>query len=340
MTKTIGIGVVGFGWMGQAHTRAYRDIPVYFPETGIQPAAGRGRGQRPRTPRPGPRQLRLRRGHLDWRELIARDDIDVVDVTAPNALHREIVEAAAAAGKHISCEKPVGIDPEATAAIELAGRRAGVITGCGYNYRWAPLVQYTRQLIADGRLGELTHYRGRFFSMYGRDRLGLLSWRFLQEEAGYGVLSDLMSHAIDMAQFMCGPISRVVAVKETFIKQRPLPMPGAGTHYDRGKPGDPTGAGDQRGLRRRAGRVRERGARHARVRPLDRRAAELDGLRAQRLEGRASAGITRSSTSCACTFPRSSPTTGSSRSSAATPSRTRGTSSRAAATRSATRTSS
>ena len=87
-------------------------------------------------------------GTLDWRELIARDDVDVIDITAPNALHRELVEAAAAAGKHIACEKPVGIDPEATAAIEVAARRAGVISGCGYNYRWAPLVQYTRQLIA------------------------------------------------------------------------------------------------------------------------------------------------------------------------------------------------
>jgi len=103
-------------------------------------------------------------------------------------------------------------------------------------------VQYTHQLIGDGRLGELTHYRGRFFSMYGRDRLGLLSWRFIQDEAGYGVLSDIMSHAIDMAQYMCGPIRRVVATKETFVKERPLPVPGSGTHYDRGKPGDPTGA--------------------------------------------------------------------------------------------------
>jgi predicted dehydrogenase len=116
------------------------------------------------------------------------------------------------------------------------------VTSCGYNYRWAPLVQYTHELIADGRLGDLTHYRGRFFSMYGRDRLGLLSWRFLQEEAGYGALSDIMSHAIDMAQFLCGPIRRVVAAKETFVKERPIPVPGSGTHYDRGKPGDPMGA--------------------------------------------------------------------------------------------------
>ena len=238
----IGVGVIGFGWMGQAHSRAYRDIPVYFPDSGIRPRLVSVADNVPARVELAKQNFGFETGTLDWHELIARDDIDVVDITAPNALHQELVEAAAAAGKHIACEKPVGISPEATAAIELAARRAGVISSCGYNYRWAPLVQYTRQLIVDGRLGDLTHYRGRFFSMYGRDRLGLLSWRFLQEEAGYGSLSDIMSHAIDMAQFMCGPIKRVVAVKETFVRERPLPVPGQGTHYDRGKPGDPTGA--------------------------------------------------------------------------------------------------
>jgi predicted dehydrogenase len=237
----IGIGVIGFGWMGQAHTRAYRDIPVYFPDSGIRPRLVAVADNVPSRLELAKENFGFANGTADWRELIARDDIDVVDITAPNALHQELVEAAAAAGKHIACEKPVGIAPEATAAIEAAGRRAGVTSGCGYNYRWAPLVQYTRQLIADGRLGDLTHYRGRFFSMYGRDRLGFLSWRFLQEEAGYGALSDIMSHAIDMAQFLCGPIRRVVAVKETFVQERPIPVPGSGTHYDRGKPGDPTG---------------------------------------------------------------------------------------------------
>ena len=238
----IGIGVVGFGWMGQAHSRAYRDIPVYFPDSGIIPRLVSIADAVPARVELATRNFGFQSGTTDWRELMDRDDIDVIDITAPNALHRELVEAAAAAGKHVACEKPVGIDPLATAAIEAAARRAGVISGCGYNYRWAPLVQYTRQLISDGRLGDLTHYRGRFFSMYGRDRLGLLSWRFLQEEAGYGALSDIMSHAIDMAQFLCGPIRRVVAVKETFVRDRPLPVPGQGTHYDRGKPGDPTGA--------------------------------------------------------------------------------------------------
>jgi predicted dehydrogenase len=238
----IGIGVIGFGWMGQAHSRAYRDIPVYYPESGIKPRLVAVADNVPARLELAKENFGFANAMLDWRELIERDDVDVVDITAPNALHREVVEAAAAAGKHIACEKPVGISPEATAAIEAAGRRAGVTSGCGYNYRWAPLVQYTHQLIETGRLGDLTHYRGRFFSMYGRDRLGLLSWRFLQEEAGYGVLSDIMSHAIDMAQFLCGPIRRVVATKETFVKERPLPVPGQGTHYDRGKPGDPMGA--------------------------------------------------------------------------------------------------
>lgn len=241
MTTSIGIGIIGFGWMGQAHSRAYRNIPVYFPESGLKPRLVAVADTVPARLELATENFGFGAATLDWRELMERDDIDVIDITAPNATHQELVEATAAAGKHISCEKPVGIDPEATAAIERAGRRAGVITGCGYNYRWAPLVQYTRQLIADGRFGELTHYRGRFFSMYGRDRLGVLSWRFLQEEAGYGVLSDIMSHAIDMAQHLCGPILRVVAVKETFVRERPLPIPGRGTHYDRGKPGDPTG---------------------------------------------------------------------------------------------------
>ena len=238
----IGIGVIGFGWMGQAHSRAYRDIPVYYPETGITPRLAAVADNVPARLELAKTNFGFATAMADWRELIERDDVDVVDITAPNALHRELVEAAAAAGKHIACEKPVGIMPEDTAAIEAAGRRAGIVSGCGYNYRWAPLVQYTHQLIESGRLGDLTHYRGRFFSMYGRDRLGLLSWRFLQEEAGYGVLSDIMSHAIDMAQYMCGPIRRVVATKETFVKERPLPVPGVGTHYDRGKPGDPMGA--------------------------------------------------------------------------------------------------
>jgi len=241
MTARIGIGVVGFGWMGQAHSRAYRAIPTYFPEAGIRPELVVVADTMPERAGLAVNGFGFATSTADWRDVVADPGVDVVDITAPNALHQELAEAAAAAGKDIFCEKPVGIDPAATAAIERAGRTANAITGCGYNYRWAPMVQYTRRLVAEGRFGELTHYRGRFFSMYGRDRLGVLSWRYLQDEAGFGVLMDIMSHAIDMALYLCGPIESVVATKEIFVERRPLPHPGEGTHYDRGAPDDPTG---------------------------------------------------------------------------------------------------
>jgi predicted dehydrogenase len=103
-------------------------------------------------------------------------------------------------------------------------------------------VRHAAGLIEQGRLGDITNYRGRFFSMYGSDPLGLLSWRFLLDEAGHGVTSDLMSHAVDMAHMLVGPIRRVVGTTETFIRERPLPAPGKGTHYGRGSPDDPRGA--------------------------------------------------------------------------------------------------
>jgi predicted dehydrogenase len=241
VTRTLGIGVIGFGWMGQAHSRSYRAIPTYFPNEDIQPQLVAIADTVPERAELAIDNFDFAFATDDWRKVIEHPDVDVVDITAPNAMHRELAEAAAAAGKDVFCEKPVGIDPDATAAIEHATRAAGIVTGCGYNYRWAPMVQHTRRLIEEGRFGDLTHYRGRFFTMYGRDRLGRLSWRYLQDAAGYGVLMDIMSHTIDMALYLCGPIRRVVATKEIFIKQRPLPRPGDGTHYDRGGPDDPTG---------------------------------------------------------------------------------------------------
>src|SRR5213079_2213030 len=187
------------------------------------------------------RSFGFARGAADWRSVLDDPAVDVVVIAAPNMLHVELVEAAAAAGKHVFCEKPVGGTPEQTVRAEKEARDAGVITGVGYNYRWAPLVRYAAQLIADGHLGEITNYRGRFFSMYGSDPLGVLSWRFLVDQAGHGVTTDLMSHSVDLAHMLLGPITRVMGTTETFIRERPLP--GAdGTQYGRGRPEDPRGA--------------------------------------------------------------------------------------------------
>ncbi|MEM7534913.1 MAG: Gfo/Idh/MocA family oxidoreductase, partial [Chloroflexota bacterium] len=128
-----------------------------------------------------------------------------------------------------------------TTQIAAMAREAGVKSFVGYNYRWAPMVQHAKKLIDEGKIGKLTHYRGRFFSMYGSNPYSLLSWRFDKDMAGTGVLADIMSHTADMAHMLVGPIKRVVSNCHTFINERPLPIPGEGTHFSLGKPGDPTG---------------------------------------------------------------------------------------------------
>jgi len=239
--KRIGIGVVGFGWMGEAHSRSYLRIPTLFPErTFSTDLVMISDTAKPRIDE-AVDSFGFAHGTTDWHDVVASPDVDVVTIAAPNMLHEPVAVAAAVAGKHVFCEKPVGGTPAQTVRIEAASRAAGVITGVGYNYRWAPLVQYAKGLIDAGELGEITNYRGRFFSMYGADPLGLLSWRFMLDQAGYGVSSDILSHAVDLAHMLVGPIAKVVGTGKTFITERPRPTPG-GTHYDLGAPGDPTGA--------------------------------------------------------------------------------------------------
>ena len=239
--RRIGVGVIGFGWLGQAHSRSLQRIPTLFADREFDPELVVCSDTVPARVDEAVASFGFARGATDWRAVIEDPAVEVVYIAAPNMLHLELIEAAAQAGKHVFCEKPVGGTPEQTARAERAARHAGVITGVGYNYRWAPLVRYAAQLIADGRLGEITNYRGRFFSIYGSDPLGLLSWRFLVDQGGYGASSDLLSHAVDLAHMLVGAITRVVGTTATFIGERPLAVP-AQSHYGRGAPDDPRGA--------------------------------------------------------------------------------------------------
>jgi predicted dehydrogenase len=239
--RRIGMGLIGFGWLGQAHSRSMQRIRTLFGEREFDPELVICSDSVPARVNEAVESFGYRRGAEDWRRVIDDPEVDVVFIAAPNALHVELIEAAAQAGKDVFCEKPVGGTPAETARAERAVRQAGVISGVGYNYRWAPLVRYAAQLVADGRVGTVNHYRGRFFSMYGSDPMGLLSWRFLVDEGGHGVSTDLMSHAVDLAHMLVGPIVRGVGTTETFIRERPLPVPGGGSHYGRGQPGDPVG---------------------------------------------------------------------------------------------------
>ena len=237
----LGLGIVGFGWMGMAHSRSAARLASLFPEREFDVrlvVIGDNSPERRAQALDG---FGFEHAVEQWQDVIDHPDVDVVYVTAPNMLHEPVAIAAAQAGKAVFCEKPVGGKPDQTVRVEAAARKAGVVTGVGYNYRWVPLVRHAKDLIDGGVLGEITNYRGRFFSMYGADPMGLLSWRFLVDEAGYGVSSDILSHSVDLATMLVGPISTVSGTMETYIRDRPLPTPG-GTHYDRGKPGDPTGA--------------------------------------------------------------------------------------------------
>jgi predicted dehydrogenase len=233
--KRLGIGLIGFGWLGQAHSRSLQRIRTLFPDREFDPELVVCSDALPARVREAVDAFGYARGTLDWREVVDDPRVDVVVIAAPNSLHLALIEAAAAAGKHIFCEKPVGAGPEETARAHDAAR--GVITGVGYNYRWAPLVRYAADLIDRGELGDLTNYRGRFFSMYGADPLGVLSWRF---QEGHGVTSDLLSHAVDLAHMLAGPIARVVGTTATFIPERPI-AGASGSHYGRGRPDDPHG---------------------------------------------------------------------------------------------------
>lgn len=239
----IGVGLVGFGWLGHAHSRSILRIPTLFRERGFDAVPVVVADPVAEMREEATASFGFRRATAEWQEVIADPEVDVVYVAAPNMLHVEVVEAAAAAGKAVFCEKPVGGTPAQAARAERAATAAGVASGVGYNFRWAPLVQHARELIEGGELGEVTNYRGRFFSMYGSDPMGPLSWRYLVEEGGYGATSDLLSHSVDLSRMLIGSISRVVGTTETFIRERPVP---AGPHagrgaYGRGGADDPMG---------------------------------------------------------------------------------------------------
>ena len=239
MDRVVGIGVVGMGWMGEAHSRSYRLVSDRFVERGISARlvacadADEGRAVAARA------RFGFERATSDWRDVVNDPAVEAISITAPNDTHLAVIRAALERGKHVLCEKPVGRNPDETLEAARLARGSGQVTFVGYNYRWAPVVQHAANLIAAGGLGPLTHYRGRFLNGYASDPDGVLSWRFLAEQ-GYGTLSDLLSHAIDMAHLLAGPIDEVVGSRETFIATRPLPRPGS-SHYDTASADDPRG---------------------------------------------------------------------------------------------------
>jgi len=217
--------------MGAVHSAAYRRCRVHYPDCAGVARLVIAADESEERAWHATAVLGYETSTADWREAVGHPDVEGVSITVPNELHEEVARAAAAAGKHIWIEKPVGRFPSETASIAAAVDAAGVRSIVGFNYRHAPAVRHGRHLIDSGALGTIDHFRSQWVAAYAASPKGVLSWRFRREQAGLGILGDLGSHAVDLAQYLLGPIASVTACTATIVTERPLPS-ATGTHFD------------------------------------------------------------------------------------------------------------
>jgi predicted dehydrogenase len=230
-SQELRVGMVGYAFMGAAHSQAWRTVNRVFDlpaRASMVAVCGRDAARVAEAAA----RLGWAEAVTDWRELIARDDIDVIDVCTPGDSHAEIAIAALEAGKHVLCEKPLAntVD-EARAMVAAAAkaRAAGVRSACGFNYRRVPAVSLMRNMVAAGRLGAIRHVRAVYLQDWIVDPSFPLVWRLQKEKAGSGALGDIGAHIIDLTQFVTGQrITGVSGLTETFIKERPLPSSSTG----------------------------------------------------------------------------------------------------------------
>jgi predicted dehydrogenase len=219
---SIGVGVIGMGWMGRVHSQAYLRVAHHFPDISLAPRLVAAADPVAELRDDAARRYGFARVTGDWEDVVADPEIRAISVTVPNFLHREVGEAVARAGKHLWIEKPVGRDLAEVAAVARAVALAGVRSVVGFNYRSVPAVAYAKQLMTLGQIGTVTHARFQMLSDYAADPAWVRSWRFRRELSGSGVLGDLMSHGVDLAHYLIGPIEAVVADQAIFIPRRPV----------------------------------------------------------------------------------------------------------------------
>ena len=220
--REVNVALIGYAFMGRAHSNAYRQVGPFFSPR-LRPRLKVLCGRTAFAVGEAAEQLGWEESATDWREVVGRKDIDLVDVSTPGDSHAEIAIAAAKAGKAVFCEKPLANTVKDAEAMLEAVTRARVPHMLCHNYRRAPAVSFAQKLIQDGRLGEIYHYRGTYLQDWIVDPAFPLVWRLRKERAGSGALGDLVSHSVDLARFLVGEISEVAAALTTFIKERPLP---------------------------------------------------------------------------------------------------------------------
>jgi predicted dehydrogenase len=218
----VNVALIGYAFMGRAHSNAYRQVGRFFSPR-LVPRMTVLCGRDARAVKKAARNLGWEETATDWREVVERDDIDLVDVSTPGDSHAEIAIAAARAGKAVLCEKPLANTLADAKRMLAAVKKAGVTHMVCHNYRRIPAVQLARQLVASGRLGRIRHYRATYLQDWIVDPAFPLVWRLQKPLAGSGALGDLASHSIDLGRFLVGEITEVSGALETFIKRRPLP---------------------------------------------------------------------------------------------------------------------
>jgi predicted dehydrogenase len=227
----LGVGMVGYAFMGAAHSQAWRTVGRVFDlplDVRMAVLCGRNR----EAAAAAAAKLGWDSVETDWKAMLARDDVHLVDICTPGSSHVDIATAALEAGKHVLCEKPLANTvPEARAMVEAArsAAAAGVRSMVGFNYRRVPAVTLARQYVADGRIGTVRHVRAQYLQDWIVDPEFPLVWRLRAEEAGSGALGDIGAHIVDLTQFVAGQrLTGVNAMLETFVKQRPLPSASSG----------------------------------------------------------------------------------------------------------------
>lgn len=237
----IGVGLVSVGWMGRLHSRAYLAALVHYPELNTKIDLVRAADPDEAGCAHAQHVLGFASTSPDYRDVLNDPHVDVVSICAPNFLHHEIALAAIAAQKPFWIEKPMGRGARESEQIARGAEQAGLVTSVGFNYRHAPAVAYARHLTRSGALGTITNVRVSMLADYSADPAGALTWRFLRQRAGSGVLGDLLSHGADLAQYLVGRIASVSGMTETFIPERPMPLHGAASHFSRGDADGPRG---------------------------------------------------------------------------------------------------
>ena len=220
--RSLGIGLIGTGFMGKCHALAFRAAPAVFgdlPDLKLQVLADVDAGAVKRAAK----SLGFERAVTDWRALIADPAIDIVAITSPNYLHQPMAKAAIGAGKHVYCEKPLALNAKAAGEMTEAAEKAGVRTLVGYNYLHNPLMRLAKEMIVAGELGEIVHFRGVHFEDYLANPRAPYSWRSSKAKAGAGVVADLGSHVISLARRLIGEIDEVQAMLKIIVHERPLP---------------------------------------------------------------------------------------------------------------------